>query len=218
MQIEIWSDIACPWCYIGSFRLDEALRQFPHRDNVQLVHRSFELHPGYPLDDTMPVLDMFVQRYGTTREQARTQEGRLQQVAQQEGLPFSIERDFGNTRRAHELVHLADEHGLGHQMMQTLYRTLFSADGTLFTEEGLVSVAVTVGLDAEEVRAALQSGRYREAVTADEARAHELGISGVPFFLIDGKYALSGGQKVSAFVDVLNQVWEAEEHVPDPAV
>lgn len=218
MKVEIWSDIACPWCYIGSFRLDAALAQFEHRDDVQIVHRSFELNPDYPQDETMPVLEMFARRYGASPEQARAQEGKLQQVANAEGLPFSLEREFGNTRRALELVHFAAERGVGHELMQILYRDYFSAEGTLFTIDGLVAIATKAGLDPEAARAALEEGRYVEAVRSDEDTARRYGISGVPFFLIDGTYALSGGQSVGTMRSALEQAWAQSHDASAPAM
>lgn len=208
MKIEVWSDIACPWCYIGAFRLDAALEQFPHKDEVRIVHRSFELNPDHPQNETMPVLEMFARRYAASPAQARAQEGRLREVANDEGLSFSLDREFGNTRRALELTHFAAERGAADDLTRILYRDYFSAEGTVFTVDGLVAIAQKAGLDPDEARVALNEGRYTRAVRADEAKARDYGISGVPFFLIDDMYALSGGQSVTTMLDALTRAWE----------
>ena len=217
MKVEIWSDIACPWCYVGTARLDTALEQFQHRSEVALIHRSYELHPDYPRTETMPVLEMFQRRYGASPDQARSQETRLQRIANSEGLPFSLERDFGNTHQAHELAHFAAAEGRGHELMLILYRNYFSAEGDLFSVEGLVGIAEQAGLDPAAARSALETGRFSEAVRSDQEQAQRYQISGVPFFLIDETFAMSGGQSVATMLGALEQAWTTSHSVGSPS-
>lgn len=217
MKVEIWSDIACPWCYVGTARFEQALARFAHRDQVEVVHRSFELNPGHPLEKTEPLLEFFQSRHGVGPEQARAQEQSIQQLAEAEGLPFSLERHAGNTRRAHEFVHLGAADGI--DVIDAVFRTYFSAEGTIFTIDGLVDIARDAGLDPDRARTALENGTFTEAVRADEAAAQALGITGVPFFVLDSAYAVSGGQSTETFLSALEQAWSAAhplQHV-DPS-
>ncbi|MGP9695499.1 DsbA family oxidoreductase [Brachybacterium sp. AOP25-B2-12] len=207
MKVEIWSDIACPWCYVGTARFEQALARFAHRDQVEVIHRSFELNPGHPLDQTEPLLEFFQTRHGVGPGQARAQEQRIQQLAEAEALPFSLERHAGNTRRAHELVHLGAAEGI--DVIGPVFRTYFSAEGTIFTIDGLVDIARHAGIDPERARTALEDGTFTDAVRADEAAAQPLGITGVPFFVLDETYAISGGQSTETFLSGLEQAWSA---------
>lgn len=169
MKVEIWSDIACPWCYVGTARFEQALARFAHRDQVEVIHRSFELNPGHPLDQTEPPLEFFQTRHGVGPGQARAQEQLIQQLAEAEALLFSLERHAGNTRRAHELVHLGAAEGI--DVIGPVFRTYFSAEGTIFTIDGLVDIARHAGIDPERARTALEDGTFTDAVRADEAAA-----------------------------------------------
>ncbi|MFE4967490.1 DsbA family oxidoreductase [Streptomyces sp. NPDC056660] len=213
MRVEIWSDIACPWCYVGKARFEKALAAFPHRDEVEVVHRSFELDPGRAKDDVQPVLAMLTKKYGMSAAQAQAGEDNLGAQAAAEGLDYQIRgRDHGNTFDMHRLLHFAKEQGRQDELIQLLYRANFAEERSLFTEgaERLVELAVAAGLDAEAVRGVLADpARYADDVRADEREAAELGANGVPFFVLDRKYGVSGAQPAEVFTQALGQAWGA---------
>ncbi|AZS88026.1 DsbA family oxidoreductase [Streptomyces griseoviridis] len=211
MRVEIWSDIACPWCYVGKARFEKALAAFPHRDGVEVVHRSFELDPGRAKDDVQPVLTMLTKKYGMSEAQARAGEENLGAQAAAEGLPYRTEgRDHGNTFDMHRLLHLAKEHGRQDELIQLLYRANFAEERSVFTggDERLVELAVAAGLDADAARAVLADpAAYADEVRADERAAAELGAGGVPFFVLDRTYGVSGAQPAEVFTQALTQAW-----------
>jgi len=211
MRVEIWSDIACPWCYVGKARFEKALGAFPHRDQVEVVHRSFELDPHRAKDDVQPVLTMLAKKYGMSEAQARAGEKNLGAQAAAEGLGYRTSgRDHGNTFDMHRLLHFAKEQGRQDRLIQILYRANFAEERSLFTEgdERLVELAVEAGLDAEAVRTVLADpAAYADAVRADEREAAELGANGVPFFVLDRKYGVSGAQPAEVFTQALTQAW-----------
>jgi predicted DsbA family dithiol-disulfide isomerase len=211
MRVEIWSDIACPWCYVGKARFEKALQAFPHRDDVEVVHRSFELDPHRAKGDVEPVLTMLSRKYGMSEAQAQSGENNLGAQAAAEGLEYrTTGRDHGNTFDLHRLLHFAKEQGRQDQLVQILYRANFAEERSLFTEgdERLVELAVEAGLDAEDVRKVLADPTaYADAVRADEREAAELGANGVPFFVLDRKYGVSGAQPAEVFAQALTQAW-----------
>ncbi|MFD4033171.1 DsbA family oxidoreductase [Streptomyces sp. NPDC058637] len=210
MRVEIWSDIACPWCYIGKARFEKGLAEFAHRDEVEVVHRSFELDPGRAKGDTEPVIDMLAQKYGRTPEEARGMEANVAANAQAEGLGYRAEgRDHGSTFDIHRLLHLAKARGLHDEMLSLAYRANFAEDRSVFDDAVLADLAVEAGLDAEEVRAVLADpDAYADDVRTDEREAAELGANAVPFFVFDRRYGISGGQPSEVFVQALEQAWK----------
>ena len=211
MRVEIWSDIACPWCYVGKARFEKALEAFPHRDGVEVVHRSFELDPGRAKGDVQPVLAMLSKKYGMSQAQAQAGEENLGAQAAAEGLDYRTrDRDHGNTFDLHRLLHLAKERGRQDELIQIFYRANFAEERSLFSEgdERLVELAVEAGLDADEVRKVLADPTaYADEVRADEREAAELGANGVPFFVLDRKYGVSGAQPAEVFTQALTQAW-----------
>lgn len=212
MRVEIWTDIACPWCYVGKARFEKALAGFPQREQIEVVHRSFELDPGFPKDKTAEVLPMLAQKYGLSVEKAREAEGNLKENAASEGLEYRVEgRDHGNTFDMHRLLHLAKERGRQDELISLLYRANFVEERSVFGDsERLVELATAAGLDAEEARAVLADPeRYAQDVRADEREAGELGANGVPFFVLDRRYGVSGAQPAEVFAQALKQAWES---------
>ncbi|MEU8590612.1 DsbA family oxidoreductase [Streptomyces sp. NPDC048664] len=211
MRVEIWSDIACPWCYVGKARFEKALRAFPHRDEVEVVHRSFELDPDRARGDVQPVLTMLTRKYGMSTAQAQAGEDDLGAQAAAEGLEYrTTGRDHGNTFDMHRLLHLAGERGRQDELIQLLYRANFAEERSVFTEgeARLVELAEEAGLDAEEARRVLADpAAYADAVRADEREAAELGANGVPFFVLDRTYGVSGAQPAEVFTQALTQAW-----------
>jgi predicted DsbA family dithiol-disulfide isomerase len=208
MRVDVWADIVCPWCYLGSARFDAALRQFEHRDQVEVVYHSFELDPGRPAGDTQPVLDMLAAKYGMSPAQAAAAEGRVQGLAQAEGLDFTVDREIGNTRAAHRLLQYAQAHGGGRAMIRALYRAYFGAGRSVFDEAGLAAVAAGAGLDASQARAALADEQAAQQVEDDIAQARRLGVTGVPFYVIGGSRAVSGAQPTDVFLAALRSAWD----------
>src|ERR1700733_2713292 len=178
VQIEIWSDIACPWCYIGKRRFEAALAEFEHGDEVRVSWRSFELDPSAPPERTGDRAERLAEKYGMTVEQAREAEQRLTDVAAGEGLPFRFDiARSGTTFDGHRLVHLAETHDLQDAMKERLLRAYFTEGELMSDHDTLVRMALEIGLDEQEVRELLDGDRYADEVRADERTAGELGIS-----------------------------------------
>ncbi|MGY1834907.1 DsbA family oxidoreductase [Blastococcus sp. SYSU DS0510] len=212
MQVEVWSDVVCPWCYIGKRRLEAALEQFPHRDQVEVVWRSFQLDPTAPEGETHPTLPALARKYGTSVEQMRQNMAQVEQVAAGEGLEYHLaDAVSGNTLLAHELLHLAAEHGTRNELKELLLHAYFEEGRSVFDVESLVPLGVQVGLDEAEVRAALTDRRYLAAVRQDSATAQSLGATGVPFFVVDRKYGAAGAQPAELLLQVLERAW-ADAH------
>jgi len=208
MRVDVWADIVCPWCYLGAARFDAALSQFEHRAEVEVVYHSFELDPGQPAGVTQPVLDMLATKYGMTAAQAAAAEGRVQALAQAEGLDFTVDRVFGSTRAAHRLLQHAQARGHGRAMLTALYQAYFGAGRPVFDEPGLAAVAAGAGLEAGQAQAAQTDAQAEQQVAGDAAQARRLGITGVPFYLIGGSRAVSGAQPTAVFLAALRAAWD----------
>ncbi|MCX5383179.1 DsbA family oxidoreductase [Streptomyces sp. NBC_00083] len=210
MRVEIWSDIACPWCYIGKARFEKGLAEFAHRDDVEVVHRSFELDPGRARGEVGPVIPMLAKKYGRTIEEARAMEANVASNAHAEGLGYLADgRDHGNTFDIHRLLHLAKARGRQSELLDLAYRTNFAEERSVFDPEVLADIAVRAGLDAAEVQAVLgDENAYADEVRADEREAAELGANAVPFFVLDRRYGISGGQPAEVFTQALEQAWQ----------
>jgi predicted DsbA family dithiol-disulfide isomerase len=208
VDVEIWSDIACPWCYIGKRRFEAALGQFEHRDDVDVTWRSFELDPAAPRERTGDRAERLAEKYGMTVEQAREAEQRLTGVAASEGLAFRFDiARSGTTFDGHRLVHLAETHGLQDKMKERLLRAYFTEGELMSDQDTLVRLAAEVGLDEQEVRELLVGDSYTDEVRADERTAGELGIRAVPTFVVDRKLGASGAQPPEALLDLLRRGW-----------
>ena len=212
MQVEVWSDVVCPWCYIGKRRLEAALERFPHRDEVEVVWRSFQLDPSIPEGETHATLPALAAKYGASVDQMRATMTRVEQVAAEEGLEYHLAEGIsGNTSLAHELLHLAAEHGRQGELKERLLHAHFTEARSVFDVDSLVALAAEVGLDADEARAALTERRYRAAAAEDSATAQLLGATGVPFFVVDRKYGAAGAQPADLLLQILERAW-AESH------
>ncbi|MFF0746113.1 DsbA family oxidoreductase [Streptomyces sp. NPDC004111] len=211
MRVEIWSDIACPWCYVGKARFEKGLEAFAHRADVEVVHRSFELDPNRAKGDVEQVVDMLAKKYGRTPEQARAMEETVAANAHAEGLGYRTEgRDNGSTFDIHRVLHLAKARGLQSELLDLAYRANFAEETSVFDDEVLVGLAVRAGLDEAETRAVLADpAAYADDVRADEREAAELGANGVPFFVFDRRYGVSGGQPAEVFTQALEQAWQS---------
>jgi len=210
MRVEIWSDVVCPWCYIGKRRFEAALARFAHRDEVELVWRSFELDPSAPLssNDQGTYAARLASKYGRSVSEAQAMVDDMTLTAGQEGLDFRFDLARpGNTFDAHRLLHLALELGLQDELKERLDRATFTEGSPVSDHAALRALATEVGLPEADVDAVLSSARYADAVRADEAQARAYGISGVPFFVVDGRYGISGAQPADAVLQTLDQAW-----------
>ncbi|MGY1705194.1 DsbA family oxidoreductase [Geodermatophilus sp. SYSU D00697] len=208
MRIEVWSDVVCPWCFIGKRRLETALARFPHRDQVEVVWRSFQLDPTAPEGQTHPALPALAAKYGRSVEEMRQMQRQVEEVAAAEGLEYHLAEGLsGNTLLAHELIHLAAEHGLQAAMKERLLHAHFEEGRSVFDVDSLAALAVEVGLDEAEVRAALADHRHRPAVLEDSRTAQALGATGVPFFVVDRRYGAAGAQPAELLLQVMEKAW-----------
>lgn len=209
MEVEIWSDIACPWCYVGKRRFEAALDRFEHRDDVRVTWRSFELDPSAPRERGGDRAARLAEKYGMTLEQAQAAEQQLTDVAAGEGLDFRFDvARSGLTFDGHRIIHLAAEHGLQDQMKERLMRAYFTEGELVGDLETLVRLAAEVGVPAEETRATLAGDRFADAVREDEMTAQRLGISAVPTFVVDRALGASGAHPPEELLDLLRQGWE----------
>jgi predicted DsbA family dithiol-disulfide isomerase len=208
MKIEVWSDVVCPFCYVGKRRLEAALAAFPHRDAVEVVWRSFELAPDAPAETGEPLDAMLARKYSMGLAEARAANARVSAMAAEVGLEFRLEQArSGNTFDAHRLLHHAAARGLGGAAKERLLRAYFTEGRAIGARDELVALAVELGLDEDEVRAALEGDAHADAVRADQREARELGVQGVPFFVIDRRYAVSGAQPEAVFAEALARAW-----------
>nr|CEL13867.1 2-hydroxychromene-2-carboxylate isomerase/DsbA-like thioredoxin domain [Kibdelosporangium sp. MJ126-NF4] len=202
--MEIWSDVVCPWCYLGKARFEAALADFEHRDQVEVVHRSLELHPDR--DSVEPIGQMLAARYGP---QAVEMEQRMVDLACAEGLGYRTDREIGNTFDVHRVLHLARDHGLADEVLNALFHAHFAEARPVFTPATLVDVVVEAGLDRADVQRVLDDKTlYADDLRAEEREAAQLGARGVPFFVLDRKIGVYGGQSVDVFAQALRQAWD----------
>ena len=212
MKIEIWSDVVCPWCAIGKARFERALESFEHRDAVEVVWRSFELDPSAPAAPDHSLDEHLADKYGMPVEEAARMHEQMTAVAAQEGLTFRFDvARRGNTFDAHRVIHLAADHQLQDAAVQRLMTAYFTEGQPIADRDTLVALAAEIGLDADAARATLDGDAYADAVRADEAEARTLGISGVPFFVLDRTYGVSGAQPADALLGALDKAW-AQAH------
>jgi predicted DsbA family dithiol-disulfide isomerase len=208
VHVEIWSDIACPWCYVGKRRFEAALAAFEHRDDVTVTWRSFELDPSAPADRGVDAATHLADKYGTSREQAVAMNEKMTSTAAGEGLDFHFERvRGGNMFDAHRLVHLAKAHGVQDAMKERLMRA-YLTEGELMSDHAVLQrLAAEVGLPEDEVRDLLATDRFADAVRDDERTASALGIHAVPFFVVDRRIGASGAQPPEVLGELLRRAW-----------
>lgn len=215
MKIEIWSDVVCPWCFVGKRRLETALGGFAHADQVEVVYRSFELDPSAPHHGHEKTLTTLAEKYGRTEAEMRVNMQQLIEVAADEGLEMRLfDNVHTNTIDAHRLLHLAlatGGPGLQSELKEALLSAYFLRAEDVGDHEVLTVAAVAAGLDETRVRQVLTTQEYADAVAADIAQARAYGATGVPFFVVDQAYGISGAQPVEVFTQTLEQAW-AQSH------
>jgi predicted DsbA family dithiol-disulfide isomerase len=207
LLVEVWSDLVCPWCYLGKRRLEQALEQFPERDRVDVVWRSFELEPDAPTTPE-PRAEALVRRYGMTPEQAAERDATMTALAAEAGLDYRPDLVLlGNTFDAHRILHAAAAAGLQAPAKERMLRAYFTEGRALSDPDTLVELAGEAGLDTEAARAALADGSHADEVRAEEREAAQLGITGVPFFVLGRRYAVSGAQPAELVLQALERAF-----------
>ncbi|GAC70107.1 DsbA family oxidoreductase [Gordonia soli] len=207
ITVDIWSDIACPWCYIGKRRFEAALQEYPDADAVQVTYHSFELAPDTPVDFNGTEVDFLVGHKGLAPQQVEQMLAQVGGVAASVGLDYDFDAlQHTKTLKAHELLHHAKAEGKQLELSERLFRAYFTEGRHLGRIADLVDLAADVGLDRAEVESVLESGEYADAVAADIEQARAYGINGVPFFVVNGRYGVSGAQEPDVFADVLRKV------------
>lgn len=208
VKVEIWSDVVCPWCAVGKRRFEAALARFPHAEQVEVHWRAFELDPTAASGAGGDYADRLGAKYGTSREQAQTMLDAMTATAAAEGLDFRFDRAVhANTAAAHQVIHLAGLRGVQGAVKERLLQAYFTEGEAVGDPEVLVRLGAEAGLDADEVRAVIAGDRYLPQVRAEEAEATALGITGVPFFVVDRTYGVSGAQPAEALLAVLERAW-----------
>lgn len=206
MTVEIWSDVVCPWCYVGKRRFEHALERFAHRDDVELTWRSFQLDPTAPPERAVSSAQHLASKYGMTIEEAERSNVQMTELAASEGLEYHLDRTRGgNSFDAHRLIQLAKAQGLQDDMKERLMRAYFTEGAAIGDMGTLVRLASDVGVDARE----LGGEAYADAVHADEELAARIGIRGVPFFVLDRRYGVSGAQPAELLLEALEKTWRA---------
>jgi predicted DsbA family dithiol-disulfide isomerase len=207
VEVEIWSDVVCPWCYIGKRRFETAIGRFDHP--VEVVWRSYELYPDAPPVREGSYVERIARKYGIAVEQAAAQHRRITDLARAEGLDYHLEEArSGRSFDAHRLLHLAGERGIQDAVKERILAGYLEEHVAIGLQEELAPLAVSAGLDADEVQSVLTGDAYGDAVRADEARALDIGITGVPFFLVDGRFPIAGAQSPETMLAVLTRAWE----------
>ncbi|MEK3881285.1 DsbA family oxidoreductase [Paenibacillus sp. PL2-23] len=208
MKVEIWSDFVCPFCYIGKRRLEAALARFEHKEQVVIEYKSYELDPHADSAANMRTHEMLAQKYGMSLEQAVAAGANVAGQAASAGLQFRFDDQYvQNTYDAHRLSQYAAAQGLGSQMAERLFRAYFTDNNRIGDKQRLIELATEVGLDAHQVEELLHSEQFGDIVREQEQEGSQLDIRGVPFFVIDRKYGISGAQAESVFLETLQKAW-----------
>ncbi|MFI9611024.1 DsbA family protein [Streptomyces sp. NPDC052023] len=211
MNVEIWSDLTCPWCGLANHRLDKAVERFAHGGDIELIHRSFPLDPDLPTSPALPTRQLLKQKYGMNGAQAEAATHRVEVLAEGEGLkPYIVlDNTVANTQLAHEFLAHATTQGKHAEAWHLSFRAYFGEARSLFDVDALLELSDELGLDRDETRQALLERRYRQQVHDEVRRAATLGAKGVPFLLVEGRHTLSGAQDTDTLLRVFQQVWDA---------
>lgn len=218
MKVEIWSDIVCPFCYIGKRKFEHALEQFEHKDKINIRWRSFELQPGLKTDGSKNQYEHLAESKGWTLDYSKKVHDNLTEKAKEVGLDYNFDKSIpANSFNAHRLSHLAAKHNLQDEAEERLFVAHFTEGKNIDDDKVLVQLGVEIGLPEEEIREMLQSDLYADEVQNDKEAARQVGVQGVPFFVLNHKYAVSGAQPSDVFLDALQKAYKEfeEENTPD---
>jgi predicted DsbA family dithiol-disulfide isomerase len=218
MKVEIWSDVMCPFCYIGKRRFEDALAHFEHKDDVEIEWKSFQLNPDMKTNPDISINQYLADVKGWTLDYTRQMNAHVTQMAAEAGLTYNFDKAVvANSFNAHRFSHLAKKHGLGIEAEEQLFRAYFTEGKNIDSEETLIKLGEELGLDPTEIKQTLDSDAYANEVKQDIAEAQYLGIRGVPFFVLNNKYAISGAQAVLVFEETLENAfseWQKENPKP----
>ncbi|HTG69944.1 MAG TPA: DsbA family oxidoreductase [Candidatus Udaeobacter sp.] len=214
MKVEIWSDYVCPFCYIGKRKFELALERFAHKKQIEIVFRSFELDPSADPNSNVSTYHMLAAKYGMSLEKAKETTVNVAEQAAAVGLTFNFDGTVStNTFDAHRVVHFAAQHGKEKAVSERLFKAYFTDGENIGNRGRLAALAADAGLDASSVSEMLETNQFADAVRGEEEEGRQIGIRGVPFYVVDRKYAVSGAQSPEVFLDTLNKAW-SEKH-PD---
>lgn len=212
MKVEIWSDIVCPFCYIGKRKFENALEAFEQKDKVEIVWRSFQLDPDFEPSESQSIHQYLATRKGVSVQKAEEMNAYMGNVAKEVGLEYDFDNMIvNNTLDAHRLLHLAHKHGVQNEVKEKLLVAYFTEGKDVGDSDTLVAIGQSEGIPADEIRAMLASELYKQEVQQEQYKAQQLGAQGVPFFVFNNKYAVAGAQPSEVFTQVLNKVWEEEK-------
>lgn len=219
MEIDIWSDIRCPFCYIGKRKFEMALEKFPHKDKVNVTWKSFELDPGLITNAEVSAIDHLASAKGISNEQAKGMQDYVANIAKEIDLDFNSKNSIvANSFNAHRLIQLAKTKGLGSEAEEALFKAHFAEGKNIDDNDTLFETGVSIGLAESEVKEIFTSEAFSKEVRQDEMQAQSLGINGVPFFVINNKYAVSGAQSPQTFLEALEQTWEEIKKEKQPLI
>ncbi|GAB3756773.1 DsbA family oxidoreductase [Spirosoma pomorum] len=208
MDVEIWSDVMCPFCYIGKRKFEQALNQFPNRDDIRIIWKSFQLNPDMQTDPETSINQYLANVKGWSLEQAEQMNDRVTAMAREVGLTYRFDKAVvANSWDAHRLIQLAKQHGLGDAAEERLFKAYFTEGRNTADHTTLLELGTDIGLEADEITAMLSSDQYGQAVDQDLYEARQIGVRGVPFFVLNHKYAVSGAQQPETFLGALQTAW-----------
>lgn len=212
MRVDIWSDVMCPFCYIGKRRFEGALAQFENRDDIEIVWHSFQLDPNAAPQPGKDAYSYLAERKGQTLEWSKQAHAQVAEMAAGVGLQYNFDKAVvANSYDAHRITQLAKKYGKGDAMEEQLFKGYFTEGKDIANHDVLIEMAAAIGIDKQETEAVLKSNTYADVVKADIERADEIGINGVPFFVINNKYGISGAQATETFTQALNKAWKEYE-------
>ncbi len=222
MKVEIWSDVMCPFCYIGKRRFEEALDQFGHKSDIEIEWKSLQLNPHMKTDPTINISQYLADAKGWTLEYAQQMNNHVTQMAAEVGLTYDFDHAVvANSFKAHRFTHLAKKHGVGDKAEEALFKAYFTDGQNMDDNETLIQLGTDIGLNPDDVKQVLETSAYAEEVKQDIAEAEYLGIRGVPFFVMNGKYGVSGAQAVPVFQETIEKSfaeWQQENSKPELTV
>ena len=214
MQVEIWSDVFCPFCYIGKRNFERALEQFPHRDQVTITWKSFQLQPDAPVESDLTSNERLAEKYGVSVDQAREMQASVSRRAAEVGLHYDLENTkVTNSFDAHRLTHLAKEHGLQDAAEERFFKAYFTEARHVGRRDSLLELGEEIGLPLDEITGVLDTDRFAADVIADSQEGIGFGLQGVPFFVFDRRYAVAGAQPPDVFTEVLERTWTESKPV-----
>jgi predicted DsbA family dithiol-disulfide isomerase len=219
MKVDIWSDVRCPFCYIGKRKFEKALEKFPYKNEVEVNWHSFELDPSLKTNTAVSAIEHIADIKGISKDQAEGMHSHVTNVAKEIGLDFNFEKSvIDNSFNAHRLIQLAKTKGLANEAEEQLFKAHFLEGKNIDDNETLIQIGVSAGLNENDVKDMIASDSFSQEVRQDEMQAQSIGINGVPFFILNNKYAVSGAQSPDVFLQALSQTWSEIEKEKQPLI